>query len=89
MALILTVSLCANPLHAAITGFVETFDGNGPFTSMSGLPGLDNDGWHVPPSGLVDGGLEISITGPPNQQGLTAAIVYRPITGMGDCRVAV
>ena len=84
LALMLTVSLCVNPLHATISGFVETFDGNGPFTSFSGLSGLDNDGWNVPPSGLVDGGLEISIEGPPNQQGLTAAIVYRPITGMGS-----
>jgi hypothetical protein len=43
--------------HAAVEGFVESFDGTGPYQTMGGMfDGLDVPGWNIDGDGKLEGG---------------------------------
>jgi hypothetical protein len=78
--------LAANglPLHAAIEGFVETFDGAGDYASVDGVyHGFDNPAWHVEGDGdIVDGGYLFRNRSEPGT--IESDGVGRIVTGRGS-----
>jgi hypothetical protein len=73
------------PVHAAIEGFVETFDGTGDYASVGGtFSGLDNPDWQIAGDGeLVDGGYSFQNRSEPG--GPTEGdVVSRPVIGQGS-----
>jgi hypothetical protein len=75
--------------HGAVETFVETFDGNGPYESITNdLIGFDNPGWEVySDDGFADGGLHLKNDG--GYENTDSDILERTLSGVGSYRIRV
>jgi hypothetical protein len=75
--------------HGAVETFVETFDGDGPYQSITNdLVGFDNPGWEVySDDGFAAGGFHFQNDGHAEQEEVD--ILERTLTGVGSFRMTV
>ncbi|MCA9166760.1 MAG: hypothetical protein KDB23_03795 [Planctomycetales bacterium] len=78
--------LFTSDCHASVEGFVETFNGNGEFSSINGnFHGLDNLGWAISNKGVLeDGGYKVSLETQPEAANI--AVIERLGIGFGSFR---
>jgi hypothetical protein len=79
----------ATPTRAAVETFIETFDGDGPYQSITNdLVGFDNLGWEVySDDGFAAGGFHIQNDGEAEVE--ESDILERTLTGVGSFRMRI